>query len=45
MKSHGAIHSNSKKCNPYDDAVMEYLYIVLEKKLIQEADLETLEQV
>lgn len=44
LKQHKAIHSNSRKGNPYDNAMMESFYRTLKRELIQEARFETSEQ-
>lgn len=40
----GAIHSNSRKGNPYDNAVMESFYRTIKRELILDAKYETPEQ-
>lgn len=40
----GAIHSNSRKENPYDNAVMESFYRTIKRELILDAKYETPEQ-
>ena len=44
LSSHGVVQSNSRKGNPYDNAVMESFYRTLKRELIQNADFETSEQ-
>ena len=44
LKQHKAIHSNSRKGNPYDNAMMESLYRTLKRELILDARFETPEQ-
>lgn len=39
-----AIHSESRKGNPYDNALMELFYRTLKRELIQNAQFETPEQ-
>jgi putative transposase len=41
LKAHGAIHSNSRKGNPYDNAMMEAFYRTLKRELIQGANFDT----
>lgn len=41
---YGVIHSNSRKGNPYDNAVMESFYRTIKRELIQDAKYETPEQ-
>lgn len=44
LKTYGAIHSNSRKGNPYDNAMMESFYRTLKRELVQGANFETPEQ-
>jgi len=44
LKTHGAVHSNSRKGNPYDNAVMESFYRTLKRELVRGANFETPEQ-
>ena len=44
LKSYGAIHSNSRKGNPYDNAMMESFYRTLKRELVQNANFDTPEQ-
>lgn len=44
LSNHGVVQSNSRKGNPYDNAVMESFYRTLKRELIQDADFETSEQ-
>lgn len=44
LKQHKAIHSNSRKGNPYDNAMMESFYRTLKRELILDARFETPEQ-
>ena len=44
LKSKKAVHSQSRKGNPYDNALMESFYRTLKRKLIQGSKFETLEQ-
>jgi len=44
LKQHRAIHSNSRKDNPYDNAIMASFYRTLKRKLIHGAKFETPEQ-
>lgn len=44
LKQHGATQSNSRKGNPYDNAMMESFYRTLKRELIQGAKFETPEQ-
>lgn len=44
LKTHGAVHSNSRKGNPYDNAVMESFYRTLKRELIRGANFDTPEQ-
>jgi len=44
LKSHGAIQSNSRKGNPYDNAMMESFYRTLKRELVKGANFETPEQ-
>ena len=44
LNSYGAIHSNSRKGNPYDNAMMESFYRTLKRELVQGANFETPEQ-
>ena len=44
MKQHGAIHSNSRKGNPYDNAMIKSFYGTLKRELIHGAKFETPEQ-
>jgi putative transposase len=44
LKAHGAIHSNSRKGNPYDNAAMESFYRTIKRELIRGANFETPEQ-
>ena len=44
LKQHKAIHSNSRKGYPYDNAMMESFYRTLKRELIQNAKFETPEQ-
>lgn len=39
-----AVHSNSRKVNPYDNAMMESFYLTLKRELVQGANFETPEQ-
>ena len=44
LKTRKAIHSTSRKGNPYDNALMESFYRTLKRELIQDAHFETPEQ-
>ncbi|MTK13812.1 MAG: IS3 family transposase [Clostridiaceae bacterium] len=44
LSKHGAKHSNSRKGNPYDNAVMESFYRTIKRELIQGAHYATPEQ-
>lgn len=44
LKTYGAVHSNSRKGNPYDNAMMESFYRTLKRELVQGANFETPEQ-
>ena len=44
LKARKAIHSESRKGNPYDNALMESFYRTLKRELIQDAHFETTEQ-
>lgn len=44
LKQHNAIHSNSRKGNPYDNAMMESFYRTFKRELISDAKFETPEQ-
>jgi putative transposase len=44
LKTYGAMHSNSRKGNPYDNAMMESFYRTLKRELVQGANFETPEQ-
>lgn len=44
LAKYGAIHSNSRKGNPYDNAVMESFYRIIKRELILDAKYETPEQ-
>ena len=44
LNTYGVTHSNSRKGNPYDNAMMESFYRTLKRELIQGADFETPEQ-
>lgn len=44
LEKYGAIHSNSRKGNPYDNAIMEAFYRTIKRELIQDSHYETLEQ-
>jgi len=44
LNAHGATHSNSRKGNPYDNAMMESFYRTLKRELVQGANFETPEQ-
>ena len=44
LKLRKAIHSESRKGNPYDNALMESFYRTLKRELIQDAHFETPEQ-
>ena len=44
LKSKNVITSNSRKGNPYDNAVMESFYKTLKRELVQDAHFETPEQ-
>ena len=44
LKARKAIHSESRKGNPYDNALMESFYRTLKRELIQDAHFETPEQ-
>ena len=44
LKARKAIHSESRKGNPYDNALMESFYRTLKRELIQDARYETPEQ-
>ncbi|MGO5076190.1 integrase core domain-containing protein, partial [Clostridium sporogenes] len=39
-----SVHSNSRKGNPYDNAVMESFYIIIKRELIKDVKYETHEQ-
>lgn len=39
-----AVHSESRKRNPYDNAFMEYFYITIKRELVQDAKFDTPEQ-
>ena len=44
LNAYGATHSNSRKGNPYDNAMMESFYRTLKRELVQGANFETPEQ-
>lgn len=44
LKEYSAIHSNSRKGNPYGNAMMESFYRTLKRELIQGMKFETPEQ-
>ncbi len=44
LAQYGAIHSNSRKGNPYDNAVMESFYRTIKRELIQDSKYENPEQ-
>ena len=44
LKARKAIHSESWKGNPYDNALMESFYRTLKRELVQDAHVETPEQ-
>ena len=44
LKSKKAVHSQSRKGNPYDNALMESFYRTLKRELIQGSKFETPEQ-
>lgn len=44
LKKHSAVHSASRKGNPYDNAVMESFYKTIKRELIQDANYESPEQ-
>ena len=44
INSHGATHSNSRKGNPYDNAMMESFYRTLKREPVQGANFEAPEQ-
>ncbi|WMM26040.1 IS3 family transposase [Tissierella sp. MB52-C2] len=44
LAKYGATHSNSRKGNPYDNAVMESFYKTIKRELIQDAHFATPEQ-
>ena len=44
LKARKAVHSTSRKGNPYDNALMESFYRTLKRELIQDAHFETPEQ-
>ena len=44
LSKHGATHSNSRKGNPYDNAVMESFYLTIKRELIQGSHYATPEQ-
>lgn len=44
LKYRKAIHSESRKGNPYDNAFMESFYKTIKRELIQDAHYETPEQ-
>lgn len=44
LAKYGSIHSNSRKRNPYDNAVMESFYRTIKRELIQDAHFATPEQ-
>ena len=44
LVKYGAIHSNSRKGNPYDNALMESFYRTIKRELIQDARYESPEQ-
>jgi putative transposase len=44
LKAHGSVHSNSRKGNPYDNAMMESFYRTLKRELVQGANFDTPEQ-
>jgi len=44
LNVHGDTHSNSRKGNPYDNAMMESFYRTLKRELVQGANFETPEQ-
>lgn len=43
LKTYGAMHSNSKNGNPYDNAMVEF-FCTLKRELVQGANFETPEQ-
>jgi putative transposase len=44
LKKYEAVHSQSRKGNPYDNAVMESFYRTIKRELIQDANYESPEQ-
>lgn len=44
LSKYNSVHSNSRKGNPYDNAVMESFYRAIKRELIQDAKYETPEQ-
>lgn len=44
LKKYGAIHNQSRKGNPYDNAVMESFYRTIKRELIQDAHYKSPEQ-
>lgn len=44
LNHYGVVHSNSRKGNPYDNAMMESFYRTLKRELVQGASFETPEQ-
>lgn len=44
LKTHGSVHSNSRKGNPYDNAMMESFYRTLKRELVQGFNFDTPEQ-
>lgn len=44
LKKYGAVHSQSRKGNPYDNAVMEAFYRTMKRELIQDANYQSPEQ-
>lgn len=44
LNARKAIHSNSRKGNPYDNALMESFYRTIKRELVQDAHFETPEQ-
>ena len=44
LTKYGAVHSNSRKGNPYDNAIMESFYRTIKRELIQDENYENPEQ-
>ena len=44
LKAHGAVHSESRKGNPYDNALMESFYRTIKRELIQDSVFQNPEQ-